>query len=51
MLRELITEMRAKQAPHELIDAFICLMDDTVAEKAYTVIYKCERSPAVMAGA
>jgi hypothetical protein len=49
MLRELITEMRAKQAPADLIDAFICLTDDTVAEKAYTVIYQCERSPAVMA--
>jgi hypothetical protein len=46
MLRELITEMRAKQAPADLLDAFICLMDDQAAEKAYTVIYKCER-PAI----
>ncbi len=46
MLRELITEMRAKQAPNDLIDAFICLMDDAVAEKAYAVIYKCERPAA-----
>lgn len=45
MLRGLITELRAKQAPSELIDAFICLMDDEVAEKAYTVIYQCERKP------
>jgi hypothetical protein len=46
MLRELITEMRAKQAPADLIDAFICLTDDAVAEKAYTVIFKCERKVA-----
>jgi hypothetical protein len=49
MLRELIAEMRAKQAPRDLIDAFICLMDDGAAEKAYTVIYKCERAPAAVA--
>jgi hypothetical protein len=51
MLRELITEMRGKQAPADLIDAFICLTDDAVAEKAYTVIYKCERNPIAMATA
>jgi hypothetical protein len=49
MLRELIAEMRAKQAPRDLTDAFICLMDDGAAEKAYTVIYKCERAPAAVA--
>ncbi len=51
MLRTLITELRAKQAPGELIDAFICLMDDEAAEKAYTVIYQCERRPTVTARA
>lgn len=43
MLRALIAEMREKQAPKELIDAFLCLMDDDVAEKVYVYIHKCAR--------
>jgi hypothetical protein len=45
MLRELLTALRERQAPKPLIEAFICLMDDAAAEKAYTVIYQCERKP------
>ena len=45
MIRGLLTELRANQAPRELIEAFICLLDNEVAEKAYVVIHKCERPP------
>lgn len=47
MIRELVTELRAKLAPQELIEAFVCLLDDEVAEKAYVVIHKCERPMAL----
>ncbi len=46
MIRKLLTELREKMAPQDLIDAFLCLMDDEVAEKVYVVIHKCERQPA-----
>ena len=43
LLHALIDNLRAKNAPRELIDAFVCLLDNEAAEKAYTVIYQCER--------
>ncbi len=43
LLHALINDLRVKNAPRELIDAFVCLLDDEAAEKAYTVLYKCER--------
>lgn len=43
MLHVLIEDLRQKNAPRPLIDAFVCLLDDAAAEKAYAVIYACER--------
>ncbi len=43
MIRELITKLRDQRAPQLLIDAFVCLLDDEVAEKVYVFIHKCER--------
>ncbi len=48
MIRELITKFRDQRAPQVLTDAFVCLLDDEVAEKVYVFIHKCER-PAVPA--
>jgi hypothetical protein len=49
MLHELLADLRRKNAPRELIDAFVCLLDDAVAEKAYAVIYRCEERPSRLA--
>jgi hypothetical protein len=49
MLHEVIADLRRKNAPRELIDAFVCLLDDAVAEKAYAVIYRCEERPSRLA--
>lgn len=46
MLRKLISVLRDKGAPKELTDAFVCLMDNDVAEKVYVYIHKCRRQPA-----
>jgi hypothetical protein len=46
LLKELIEDMRLRNAPRTLIDAFICLLDDGAAERAYRVIYRCQRKPA-----
>ena len=46
MLRELISVLRDKGAPKELTDAFVCLMDNDVAEKVYVYLHKCPRQPA-----
>lgn len=43
MLHVLIEDLRQKNAPRPLIDAFVCLLDDAAAEKAYAVIYACEQ--------
>lgn len=39
----LIERLRRNKAPTELIDALACPMDDTAAEKAYQVIYRCAK--------
>lgn len=39
----LVERLSNEGAPHTLIEALSCLMDDAVAEKAYTVIYQCSR--------
>ncbi|MBL8512798.1 MAG: hypothetical protein JNJ55_02310 [Betaproteobacteria bacterium] len=44
-LRILIDNLRDKRAPSHLVDAFICLQDDAVAEKAYAAIYQCWNKP------
>jgi hypothetical protein len=38
-----ITDLLIAQAPRDLVIALACLVDDKVAEKAYEVIYKCQR--------
>jgi hypothetical protein len=38
-----VTDLLIEKAPQDLIRAVACLMDDAVAEKAYEVIYKCQR--------
>ncbi len=43
MVNELLATLRDKRAPKMLIDGFVCLLDDDVAEKAYVAIHKCAR--------
>ena len=43
VVRELLERFRQAEAPKSLHDAFVCLLDDAVAEKAYEVIYQCKR--------
>ena len=38
-----VTDLLVAEAPPDFIHAVACLMDDRVAEKAYEVIFKCER--------
>jgi hypothetical protein len=38
-----VNDMLIGQAPQDLIQAVACLLDDKVAEKAYEVIFKCQR--------
>lgn len=38
-----VTDLLIEEAPREFIEAVGCLMDDAVAEKAYAVIYQCQR--------
>jgi len=42
-VHELLERFRVDGAPQSLHDAFVCLLDDEVAEKAYDVIYQCKR--------
>ena len=41
MVLTLVKELTKKNAPLELIEAISCLVDDSIAEKAYEVIYGC----------
>ena len=43
MIRDLLVEFEKKGAPQILSEAFICLMDNEVAEKVYVYIHRCER--------
>ena len=43
LLAQIIQEMRERRAPKDIVDAFICLQDDAIAEKAYEAVYKCPR--------
>ncbi len=42
-VHKLVERMRMNAAPHDFVEAFLCLLDDSVAEMAYQVIFKCER--------
>ncbi len=46
MIRDLLVQFKDKGAPQVLSDAFICLMDNEVAEKVYVYIHQCERPAA-----
>ena len=43
MIRDLLVRFEKKGAPQILSEAFICLMDNEVAEKVYVYIHRCER--------
>lgn len=38
-----VNELLVQHAPPPFIEAIACLADDAVAERAYAVIYRCER--------
>ena len=38
-----VSDLLIEQAPRQFVEAVACLMDDTIAEKAYEVIFKCKR--------
>jgi len=42
-IRACIARFRLAGAPRSLEEAFICLLDDEVAERAYQMIYRCRR--------
>lgn len=44
VVQELMQRFRKTGAPKTLSNAFLPLLDDAVAEKAYEVIYQCRRS-------
>ena len=43
-IRTMVARLRLEGAPAPLQQAFVCLLDDQVAEKAYEVIFKCRRA-------
>src|SRR5258706_454534 len=43
VVRELLERFRQAGVPKSLHDAFVCLLDDDVAEKASQLIYQCKR--------
>lgn len=43
VIRDFLDRFRTTAAPKSLHDAFACLLDDRVAEKAYEVIFKCRK--------
>jgi hypothetical protein len=43
VVRELLERFRVAGVPKSLHDAFVCLLDDEVAERAYQTIYQCKR--------
>jgi hypothetical protein len=43
VVRELLAHFHEKGAPQELIDAFIPLLDDDVADTAWRVIFQCHK--------
>jgi len=43
MIHTWVSDMIIAQAPKDFIAAIACLNDDKIAEKAYEVIFKCNR--------
>lgn len=44
VIRDFLDRFRTSAAPKSLHEAFACLLDDSVAEQAYQVIYKCRKA-------
>ncbi len=38
-----VTDLLISRAPRDFTNAIACLLDDAIAEKAYEVIYNCQR--------
>jgi len=38
-----VSDLLINEAPKDFTEAIACLLDDSVAEKAYEVIYQCRR--------
>lgn len=47
LVRELLADLQAQGAPQELIAAFTPLLDNTVADTAWRVLYRCSSNPLV----
>jgi hypothetical protein len=43
VVRAWVNDLLIAQAPRDFVQAIACLLDDEVAEKAYEVIYNCQR--------
>jgi len=43
VLHAWVSDLLIAQAPRDFTTAIACLLDDTVAEKAYEVIFQCKR--------
>lgn len=43
LLRELLADLRARQAPPALLSALTPLLDSAVADTAWQVIFRCQR--------
>jgi hypothetical protein len=43
VVRAWVNDLLIAQAPSDFVQAIACLVDDRVAEKAYEVIFKCQR--------
>ena len=40
-----VSDLLIAKAPKDFIAAVACLSDDSIAEKAYETIYRCQREP------
>ena len=45
LVQKWVSDMAIANAPKDFIRAVACLADDRVAEKAYEVIFACQRKP------
>jgi hypothetical protein len=43
IVRMFLWRFQETRAPQSLVEAFVCLLDDDVAERAYAVIHQCKR--------
>ncbi len=43
VIHALVADMKASRAPVDFVTAIACLIDTDVAEKAYEVIFSCQR--------